>query len=129
MQIGVLGSLEVVCHDGPVALTAAKQRALLAFLALHVGEVVSVDRLVDGLWGAEPPRTAETSLQNLVARLRQALGADVIATRPPGYVLTLDPSSVDAVRFERLLARARAAAPAEQHALLVEALALWRGPA
>ena len=70
-----------------IAVGGQKQRALLALLLLDAGRVVSVDRLVDALWGERPPRTAPTSLQNFVSQLRKSLGADVLVTRPPGYLL------------------------------------------
>jgi DNA-binding SARP family transcriptional activator len=129
MQFRVLGPLEVVGDDGPIAISAPKQRALLALLIIHVGQVVSVDRIVDALWGATPPRTVEDSLFNTVGRLRARIGAETIVQRPPGYMLAAPPESVDAVRFKRMLARARSLTPAEQRPLLSEALELWRGPA
>ena len=95
---------------------------------MRVGEVVATDRLVDQLWGEQPPKTAATSLQNLVSQLRKLLGPDVLATRPPGYVLQIDAESLDLGRFERLVAASRAAeAAAKRAATLKEALALWRG--
>jgi DNA-binding SARP family transcriptional activator len=124
----ILGPLEVEGDDGPLALVGRKQRALLALLLLHPGEVVSSDRLVDELWGEDPPATAATSLRNLVAQLRKLLGAETIVTRPSGYLLAIEPDSLDSARFERLLAQARKAQPREKAILLREALALWRGP-
>jgi len=75
-----------------------------------------------------PPKTATTGLQNAVVALRKALGPDVLVTRSPGYVLEVSPEQIDARRFELLLADARDASPAERRALLLRALALWRGP-
>src|SRR5207247_9159388 len=78
-------------------------------------------------WGEEPPRTAVTSLHNAVSQLRRLLGADVVVTRPPGYVLHVAPDELDLVRFEHLVERAREEEP-EAHARgLREALGLWRG--
>jgi DNA-binding SARP family transcriptional activator len=124
----ILGTLEVIGVDGPVALGGPRQRALLAALLLRVGRVVPTEQLVDELYGAEPPKTAIASLQNSVAALRKALGPDVLVTRSPGYVLTLLPEQIDARRFEQILADARAASAEERRALLVRALDLWRGP-
>ena len=76
MHWGILGALEVRAGDRPVDLGGPKQRAVLAFLLVHVNEVVALDRLIDGLWGEHPPRTAKTSLQNTVAQLRKLLGVD-----------------------------------------------------
>ena len=108
---------------------ASRLRGALARLALDAGRTVSRDALVDALWGAEPPDAVTNALQALVARLRRALGADVVETVPGGYRLAVDPHDVDALRFESLVAAARGLDPAQARALLVEATALWRGPA
>jgi DNA-binding SARP family transcriptional activator len=129
-EFRILGPLEVVREDGPVALGGQKLRGLLALLLVHAGEVVASERLVTYLWGESPPKTATTSLQNLVSQLRKLLGADAVATKPPGYVLRVEPDRFDLARFERLCAEAKQADdPAERAKLLREALALWRGPA
>jgi DNA-binding SARP family transcriptional activator len=127
IEFRILGPLEVVGDEGPLVLGGQKQRALLGLLLMRVGQVVATDRLIDHLWGEQPPRTASTSLQNLVSQLRKLLGADVLATRPPGYVLRVDAASLDLGRFERLVAEARGAEPPARAAKLREALALWRG--
>jgi DNA-binding SARP family transcriptional activator len=107
---------------------------VLALLALHANQVVSVDRLVDDIWGEHPPATAVHTVQVFVSRLRSALSAagDRLITRPPGYVLELSVDELDADRFERLHESARVALAAGQSedafALLSEARALWRGP-
>lgn len=123
----ILGPLEVSSDDRPLALGGQKQRALLGLLLMRAGEVVATDRLIDQLWGEQPPRTATTSLQNHVSQLRKLLGAGSILTRPPGYVLQIDAESLDLAQFERLVAEARGAEPAVRAAKLGEALALWRG--
>src|SRR3954464_15266418 len=131
MDYRILGPLEVLAPDGPVALGGAKQRALLAVLLLRANEVVSTDRLVEALWGEEPPDTALKAVQVHVSQLRKALGADVIRTRPPGYSLELAPDELDLDRFRRMHEEAQtiaAAEPARARDLLVDALALWRGP-
>jgi len=102
---------------------------VLADLLLHAGSVVSMDTLIDDLWGADPPPTADAVVQNAVSRLRHTLGKDVIETRAPGYLLRVDPGAIDARRFERLVHDARPLPPAERSAALRDALALWRGPA
>ena len=124
----ILGTLEVIADDGPVALGGPRQRALLAALLLRAGRVVPTEQLVDELYGEDPPKTATAALQNGVAALRKALGAEVLVTRAPGYVLAVPPEQIDARRFELLLADAREASPAERRTLLLRALALWRGP-
>jgi DNA-binding SARP family transcriptional activator len=133
MEFRILGPLEVVDGDTTIRPQAAKQRALLGVLLLHPNEVVSSERLIDELWGERPPTTAAKTLQTYVSQLRRLLGREVIATRPPGYLLRVQEHAVDSVRFRRLTARARhhlADGEHEQaHALYVDALALWRGSA
>jgi DNA-binding SARP family transcriptional activator len=128
IEFRILGPLEAVGEDGPIALGGGKQRALLGVLLLYAGEVVSTDGLIDRLWGEHPPRTATTSLQNSVSQLRKLLGTDVVVTRSPGYVLHVEPDQVDAKRFERLVKEVRQLSPEERAWRLREALALWRGP-
>ena len=125
----MLGPLEVRRDAQPVEIRGAKRRALLAFLVLHANEVVRSDRLVDELWGEEPPRNAPAALQNHVFRLRKDLGEDVLATKPWGYVLRVDPDRIDLKRFEWLVAEARTLPAEQRRGRLVDALALWRGPA
>ncbi|HSC91641.1 MAG TPA: BTAD domain-containing putative transcriptional regulator [Gaiellaceae bacterium] len=129
MEVRLLGPLEVDAGDGGVPLPRAKQRALLAVLALHAGEAVPVDRLVDDLWGERPPARAVGSLHNLVSQLRRLLGAGAIVTRGRGYALACAPDDVDAHRFELVVEQARGADPSTRAHRLREALALWRGPA
>src|SRR6476620_7544632 len=129
LEFRILGPFEVSNETGPVALGGPKQRGLLAILVLDVGRVVPTDRLIDLLWGEEAPKTATASLQNAVGRLRRALGAEVLETRAPGYVLGVAPDQIDSRRFERALADARRLQPEERRERLEAALALWRGPA
>ena len=108
MDVRVLGSLEASVGGRPVPLSAVKPRALFAMLALEAGTVVSVERLIDGLWGEDPPPTARKLVQVYVSRLRHALAGvgygAAIVTRGRGYELRVDPDAVDAVQFERLVA-------------------------
>jgi DNA-binding SARP family transcriptional activator/tetratricopeptide (TPR) repeat protein len=129
IEFRVLGPLEVVEDGRVIRLDRQRMRALLAFLLLHPNEPVSADRLIDQVWGPEPPKTAGASLQNYVSRLRKAIGAELIVSRPPGYALKVDPEHFDLARFERLTGDARGAPPAERAAKLRAALALWRGSA
>ena len=128
-EFRILGPLEALLDGSPVDLGGQRQRALLAALLVHHGQVVSTDGLVDLLWGEQAPKTATTSLQNAVSQLRRALGPDVVETRAPGYIFAADPAAIDAVRFEMLLGQARSSPAAERAQILRSALALWRGPA
>jgi ABC-type transport system substrate-binding protein/DNA-binding SARP family transcriptional activator/streptogramin lyase len=133
VEYRVLGPLEVVEAGRRLPLGGGRQRAVLAVLLLHRRQVVSLDRLVESLWGDEPPLTAAKTIQVYVSRLRKLLGAQTLETWGRGYRLAIDPGSCDLDRFEALVARARTAAaggdPVGADALFGEALALWRGPA
>ena len=126
LEFRILGPLEVARGDGPLELPAGKPRALLAVLLLHRGEVVSVDRLVDDLWGEQPPPTAAKNVQGYVARLRRVLGDGALQTQAPGYALRVE--ELDAARFQALVEEARHEEPAAAAPRLAQALALWRGP-
>lgn len=135
MKICLLGPLDVTADDAaPLALGGVRLRMLLARLALEGGRPVSVDALVDGLWGEQPPADAGNALQALVSRLRKALrGAGTVDSVAGGYRVTVDADDVDAHRFEALAAQGRrelaAGRPAQAASTLADALALWRGPA
>jgi DNA-binding SARP family transcriptional activator/tetratricopeptide (TPR) repeat protein len=125
----LLGPIEARTGGASPPLGGPRQRAVLADLLLHAGSVVSMDTLIDDIWGAGPPPNADAVVQNAVSRLRQALGKELIETRAPGYLLRVDPGAIDARRFERLVHDAKTLPPAERSAALRDALALWRGPA
>jgi YVTN family beta-propeller protein len=138
MEFRILGPLEVEAEDGPLPLGSPKQRALLEVLLLNANEVVSRNRLIEAVWGEQPPATAPTALQVYVSRLRKLLepsdsGGEhrVLVTQRPGYLLRVDAEQLDLLRFQRLLRdgrAARAAGDAETAAVqLGEALVLWRG--
>jgi DNA-binding SARP family transcriptional activator/DNA-binding CsgD family transcriptional regulator len=129
MEFRVLGPLEARDSGQVVPLGAGKQRSLLGVLLLHANEAVSVDRLVDELWGERPPARAPKLVQGYVSELRKLLGADRLVTRRPGYLVRVEPSELDFVEFERLVTRARNEPSDGAARRLREALALWRGPA
>ena len=112
LVVRLLGPLEVACGDRPVRIGAAKERLLLVLLALNAGRVVAAERLIDALWGEDPPESAGVSLRVLISRLRKSLAAagcdHVIHARPPGYVLVGDAVDVDVDRFQALAARGTA---------------------
>ena len=127
LEFRILGPLEVLEGGVPVPLGGRKQRALLALLLVRAPDVVPAERLIEELWGEHPPRTAATSLQNLVSHLRKALGPEVVETRSPGYRMRIDAEQLDLIRFEHLVRVAREAQAAERARLLADALRLWRG--
>jgi DNA-binding SARP family transcriptional activator len=129
VEFRILGPLEVVQSGRAIRLGGARQRTLLALLLTRANEVVSVDRLIDALWGVNPPRAAANALQYHVSQLRKLLGeGETITTREPGYLIRVRPDELDLFRFERLVAEAEQAPPERAARLLSDALALWRGP-
>jgi DNA-binding SARP family transcriptional activator len=133
LEFRVLGPLEVLVDGKPARLGGPRQRALLAILLVHASEVVAVSRLVDEVWGDDPPLTAGNVLQTYVSQLRKAIGRDAIGTRGRGYVIAVPDGALDLRTFERHAAagaKARADGNAgEAAAEFRAALALWRGPA
>lgn len=133
LEFRILGQLEVLDGDTRLELPAPKVRTLLLRLLVNAAEPVSVDSLVDALWGDTPPASAEKLIQVYVSQLRKALGASVLSTTPIGYQLDVDPPQLDAHRFADLLSDAKRVAMSGNAelagSLFRQALALWRGPA
>lgn len=133
VSFGLLGPLEAHNAEGSIPIAGGRQRALLGLLLLHAGETVSIDRVIDELWGPSRPPTAAKSVHVAVAKLRKALGEGILVTHGHGYSVELEPDQLDVTVFERLVEegrRARAAGdPATAAETLRRALALWRGPA
>jgi DNA-binding SARP family transcriptional activator len=131
LEFRLLGPVEAVVEGRPVPLPAAKPRALLAILLLNRNRVVSVGRLVDELWGEEPPETATKALQGYVSQLRKALGAERLLTKPPGYSLRVEDGELDLDRFELFVREGRELLGAGDSKAAAkrfdEALELWRG--
>ncbi|MET9491678.1 BTAD domain-containing putative transcriptional regulator [Nocardia sp. NPDC006630] len=128
VQIGMLGPLVIRADDGgAIEVPGARLRALLIALGLEPGRAVSKAKLVDWIWGEQPPADAANALQALVSRLRRVLPDGSIEVQTGGYRLTVEPHAVDAVRFEELLDQARGSADPRRAQLLREALELWRG--
>ena len=128
MEFRILGPLEVEDEGRLLKLGGAQQRAVLALLLLHANDVVPRERLIDELWGGEPPDTARTALQVHVSQLRKLLGSDRIETRSPGYALHVEPGELDLERFQDLVAQARRLEPATAAGSLRQALNMWQGP-
>ena len=136
LQIELLGPVEVRVGGRAVALGGQRPRALLAVLALKGGRVVTTERLIDELWGEDPPARARDSLQMHVSRLRKALseagaGGGRLVNHADGYLLDVQPGECDVERWQQSLGQAhRARAGGEPQAArdrIDEALGLWRG--
>lgn len=126
----MLGTVEAHAADGPVDLGHARQKATLAILLAEAGRVVHADRLIDRLWADAAPRSAKETLYGYLSRLRSSLstGGVTIGRAGGGYLLDIDPLSVDMHLFTDLAARADAAdEPAAAARLRQHALQLWRG--
>lgn len=133
VEFRLLGPMEIVINNKPGALASSRQQTALALLLLEAGHVVSVDRMIDALWGKEPPKTARIQVQITISALRRFLGEWLIITQPPGYLINAPPETIDLACFEKLT-KSAASVAREQHVLetvsdLRAALALWRGPA
>src|ERR687885_2700452 len=130
MQFRILGPLEVHDDSRPVALGGPKHRALLGVLLLHANESISSERLVDELWGDQPPARAHKLVQGYVSGLRKLLGPARVVTRSPGYLARVEDGELDALEFDRLVTEAGAAEePPLKAERLRRALELWRGSA
>lgn len=139
MEFRLLGPLEVAEYGRPVTLGGSRVRALLALFLLHRNQVLAVDRIVDELWAARPPKTGGQVVRVYVSQLRKALEPSrsdglprVLVTYRNGYLLKVDPVNVDADCFEALRAEGHrlleAGEVADAARKLEEALSLWRGP-
>ena len=131
MEVRFFGEFEAVEGGVPVPVRGAKQRTVLALLALHRGQPVSADRLIDALWGDGQVANPVNALQAQIGQLRRTLGATAIVTSDAGYALDIGPDDVDAARFEQLVAKGRRLLEEGETALastaLGEALRLRRG--
>src|SRR5882757_1856451 len=138
IEVRLLGPVEVVLDGQVLPLGSTKQKALLAMLGLRVNEAVSLDALVEELWGESAPPSASATAQSLVSRLRRALrtgpaGGASLPARGSGYALQIDPQRVDASRFTALAAAGREALARGDGSAAADALRAaldcWRGSA
>jgi class 3 adenylate cyclase len=127
VEYRLLGPLEASRNGDVLPLGGPKPRALLAILLLNANTVVSVDMLVDELWGDSPPADARHTVQVFISRLRKVLGREAIASRAAGYAIPLRPNQLDLSQFHAFLAEARTAPPETASRLLRKSLALFRG--
>jgi DNA-binding SARP family transcriptional activator len=130
-EFGVLGAVEARIDGRLVALGHARQRCVLGVLLVEAGRPVTVDQLIDRVWGEDPPQRAAGALYSYLSRLRSAVAEATgagIERQPSGYVLTTDPQTVDLHRFRRLITQGRASeSDTAAVDLITQALALWRG--
>jgi YVTN family beta-propeller protein len=133
VEFTLLGPVAAGSNGKQLALGGPRQRALLALLLLRANEIVSRDRLVEGLWGERAPEGARRSLDSYVSRLRAVLDSDRIVRQPPGYVIRVDEGELDLAEFRALTDRGRAASSQGDAAAAArcfrQALALWKGAA
>ena len=132
VRFRLLGDVEAHVRDQPIAIGYAQLRCVLAVLLVEANHAVSVDQLVDRVWGDRRlPRHPRAAVQHSITLLRTALtpAAEVtIARKSAGYQLTVDPDVVDLHRFHRLVEEGRAADDdSRAAALLDQALDLWHG--
>ncbi|WP_433412793.1 BTAD domain-containing putative transcriptional regulator [Microtetraspora malaysiensis] len=133
MRFTVLGPVEAVAPGRQPPRLAPRHRAVLAYLLLHAGVVISTDRLIDAMWGPLPPDSARAQIQTTIAAIRRILrasGADqMLATHPAGYMITPAPGQLDLDEFTNLIAKAQATSsdPQDTADQIRAALALWRG--
>jgi DNA-binding SARP family transcriptional activator len=123
--------------------TASKPRQVLALLLLRHNQIVPTETLIKELWGDDPPRSARSTLQTYVYKLRKLLsgsgdgadaaaGEELLATKPTGYMATINPGDIDVWHFEQLVEQGRGyldGQPERAAETLTRALSLWRGPA
>ena len=132
-QVNVLGPISVAGPEGELDPGGTKPRLLLSLLVANTGTMVPTERLIDGLWGEDPPATARKTVHVHVSNLRRSLGAGFpLETTRAGYRIVSDQLTIDAVRFESGLGRGTALiepSPAEAADVLAAALQLWSGPA
>src|SRR5215472_11383101 len=134
MWVGLLGPLQVRVDGAAAAVSAARQRAVLAVLAVRAGELVSAEELAETLWDGMPPGRAADTIRNYVKRLRFRLGPAgrrVVTCRPSGYRLEVAEDELDLGLFTRLCRDGGSAVRDGDWAAafggLGRALGLWRG--
>jgi len=122
VDVSILGPFTVARSGVDITPSAPKLRRVLALLAVQANSVVSIDQIIQELWGERPPPSATTTMQTYVYQLRKVTGQHkhsgdsttpddahgVLHTSFGGYMLTLRPEALDALRFERLVERGRA---------------------
>ncbi|WP_191276125.1 AfsR/SARP family transcriptional regulator [Nocardiopsis terrae] len=122
----MLGPITVWSDGHPISVGGPRQRCVLGALLVNVGREVTVDQIISYLWSDDPPRTARSVIQVQISHLRRILPTSIVTT-PGGYVLDVDPESVDLHRFRQLRKRAAKSESEAAVVLLDRALDCWRG--
>jgi DNA-binding SARP family transcriptional activator len=133
VKFRVLGPLEIDCAGQSIQITSSRQRVVLCLLLMAANQVVTVDRLIDGVWDERPPSSARSQIQICISALRRLIGTpDIIETSPAGYRIRIGPDQVDSGVLDSKLLSARAALSCGDLRTALEgfdaALGLWRGP-
>ena len=136
MKFRILGPLDIAIGSERLELGGTRQQVVMATLLLSANKVVSMDRLLEAVYGQDPPPTSRSQVQIIISSLRRLFTArtndPVISTQSGGYTVKVDSMQLDALRFEELVTEAHAAREANQlqHAVARyrDALRLWRGP-
>ncbi len=131
VDIRVLGPVSVLVEGRPLVLGGRKQRTVLALVIAGAGRPVLADALISGVYGGDASDGARRTIHTYVSNLRRELG-DVIIPSGQGYTFGVDPSTIDAVRFETLYRNGGAlveTSPEQAAVLLRDALGLWQGHA
>ena len=138
MRWQILGPVAGVRGGAVLELGAPRQRAVLAVLLSRAGDAVPLSRIVEAVWGLDPPRYAVNTVHKHVGALRRVVEPGLprraqgrwLRSDARGYRVAADEHTLDLLRFRALAARARQRRdPAERLDLFGAALALWRGPA
>ncbi|MCP3802418.1 tetratricopeptide repeat protein [Allokutzneria sp. A3M-2-11 16] len=130
MDFRILGPVEVWEAGSRLDPPPPKSRQILAMLLLEAGRITPAERLIDAVWGDEPPPHVRKALQVHISHLRQLLPSVSLRYSPPGYLLAVRPEQVDLHVFRsRVAAAMQEPDPGRASALLRDALALWRGRA
>lgn len=123
LRFTLLGPVQMIVDGAPLTGIAPRHRAVLAYLLLNAGRVISIERLIDAMWGYDQPDTARSQIHASITAIRKALrgagAVQLLETRAGGYVAQPEPGQVDAQEFTELVAAGE----------LREALDLWSGEA
>jgi DNA-binding SARP family transcriptional activator len=108
-RYSVLGPVRAWHGEEPLQIGTPQQRALLAILLLHGDHSATADRLIDGIWGQDPPASAQAAVRTYAFRLRKSLGDDTLVHEAGRYTLRIRDNELDLTLAEKLASDAEAA--------------------